>query len=219
MSSATRRPRASGWQRSSDPWMTSTGQRTRPHSSSAAGRSVRLRPSRSAIIASGSVSSAQDTASSSCLVECGSGEQLVEEELDPRSVPALAAPERSGFASPNRWRRRRAPASVARLRRRTRTPASRRCPARSPRRPLIRSGTSAASRSAHGTAWQWAITTVCSNAGSVEHADQISADLVWCVAIALVRTVGAAGTRPVDGDHGEVARRGMGPSPSTTGRA
>ena len=72
MASASATPRLGPVIRSSEPWITSTGQRTRPARSRASSAPM-LSASCVAISVCASVSSPQPTQSSIGLVECGSG--------------------------------------------------------------------------------------------------------------------------------------------------
>ena len=72
MAAATAAPRAAPTTASADPWMTRVGQRTCAQSRSAVSRSLGHSVSMARRIVCGSVCRPQPTASSICLVECGS---------------------------------------------------------------------------------------------------------------------------------------------------
>ncbi len=206
MSSATRRPRSSGWQRSSVPWMTSTGHCTCRQSSSAAVRdSARRVPLVRRSSPRPRCRGPTTTVSSILLRRVRLRELLVEEELDPRRGSRRRDARTCGCACPIRSASRIAPASSARARPCSRAQARPRCRARWRRaRPPGRDDR-AASRSAHGVAWQWATTTARVTPAASRTATHVGLDLVGSVALTPVRPVRPAGAAPVGRDDGEVA--------------
>ena len=187
VSSAKRRPRSSGWQRSSVPCSTSTGQvsacDSATASSSVAGRSgAWVRAAR----VSASVCSAHPTRSSKTLDECGSGSSTARVVVDP------ARDSRRATAVVDR---------LERLRVRARAGARRRAIATIPR---TRSGCAVASSSDHLMPEHSATRNAASRAGRVEHGERVGGVHLVGVRGRTGRPVRAAVAARVDGDHPEV---------------